>query len=132
MVLVGIIVAMVFVVWGMMKLADKVFVDRDLKPANKVDLTYNPLAVDDGLYFHGPVKIGPTEGEPAITEEQAKEYLDKLRAEIKASGKRYDPLKDEWVPTRCMMCGEPMKREQVGQATVETCDCPGRGYQPRS
>lgn len=171
--IVAIVAVSLVVVYGMLKLADKVFLDKPkaepevtfehvpegfrIKPRkwtdeeiafhegpdvmgtghgarrrkDKVDLRYDPLAVDEGFCCHGPVKIGPPGDDvPAVTEEQAEEYLNRLRAEIRASGKRYDPLKDEWVPTtKCLVCGDPMKREANG---IETCDCPGRGYQPRS
>lgn len=116
MVLFAVIAVSLVVVFGMLKLADKAF--RDPKP--KVDLHYDPLAVDTDVNIP-----------PGVTGEAR----DRMHEALTKQDLRYNPLStDEDIcmpvrpPSKCLVCGDPMKREQG----VETCDCPQRGYQPRS
>lgn len=104
MVLAGFIVLALVVTYGLFKLADRVFLDKpttafDDSPSimgsptkkpwhkDKVDLRYDPLAIDEGCCnggIHRPVKIGPDDGsEPVVTQEQVDEYLAKVREQLK-------------------------------------------------
>jgi hypothetical protein len=120
--LVLIIMVALAITYGVMKLADKVFLDKPIPepegrgykrppwihnadPDAKVDLRYNPLAIEDDIW----VPIRKTASSEDV------EKLEELSASMRP-------------PSLCVVCGDPMKREGV----VETCDCPLRGYEPRS